>query len=484
MNADIPVLIVGAGPVGLTMAAFLHHHGIQCRIIDKRAGPTQTSNALAIHARTMELLSSIGILDSLCAKGKKVPRVEIGSDKKAMMKLELEEINSDYNYILCIPQCETEAVLIDHLKSVGIEVERDCELIDLRQDFEICYADIQNSNSDENNTITSEWLIGCDGYHSATRDQLKKVSYDGSDMQLSFAMIDAEVETDKPELLQQITIYSDKDLSLMLFPMQNCIRIAAEISRCHRYDAVGEVDEAFFDKIIQSCLPYSISIQKILWTSKFWIHERIASQFRCDRIFLAGDAAHAHSPAGGQGMNTGMQDAINLAWKLALVIQDKADNKILNSYDIERRPVAMHVIANAGKLTRMMTVQSGLLTTVRNTIMPLIASFSPVKGKVINQLAELDIAYNRSPLNIGKKSSTVRPGDLCPIRKLRNNTECVLLNFIDDSTEEHNGIKMTQGTEAQSQALGLKESGYCLIRPDGYIAYVGKEKPTITWLKA
>lgn len=479
MPVDTPVLVVGAGPVGLTMAAFLHHHGVPCRIIDKRSGPTQTSNAVAIHARTLELMRSIGVLDTLIQNGRKIASVEIGSKLKPLAEWQMKRIDSDYNYALCVPQFETERILIEHLKSCGIEVERNSELIDIEQNDERCLATIKTH--DTTTTIASSWVASCDGYHSAVRDHLKTISYDGDDMQLRFIMIDAAVETERTTLLEQITVYTDGELTLMLFPMQKTVRLAAEISRCHRYDDVDDPTEQIFSEIAKTCLPYPIKIGKPVWTSKFWIHERLASHYRSGRIFLAGDAGHAHSPAGGQGMNTGMQDAINLAWKIALVYHSKAHDDVLDSYEAERRPVAQNVIDKAGTMTKIMTSDNAILTTVRDTIAPLLSSFGGMQFKMANEIGETSLNYRTSPLNDGDGSDRVKPGDLCPIHELRANDECILLDFNGgDLAMDH--VKVLGGSDHQAELLGLHDGGYCLIRPDGYVAYIGKEKPNLSWL--
>lgn len=478
MTIDTPVLIVGAGPVGLTMALFLHRHGVPCRIIDKRSEPTTTSNAVGIHARTLELMSTLGITDELMKHGRKVTTVEIGSQMKPLAKWEMKRINSTYNYALCVPQSQTEQILLKHLSNAGIEVERDCELTGLSQDRDSCTAHIKTKQGEID--ITSQWLVSCDGYHSAVRDQLRDVSYDGDDMQMRFIMIDAPVEVENEELLDKITVYSNSNVTLMLFPMLETVRFAAEISNCHRYDDIDVADEVIFNEIAKTVLPYSIKIGKPVWSTKFWIHERLASQYRSGRVFLAGDASHAHSPAGGQGMNTGMQDAINLAWKLALVYHSKSNESLLDSYETERRPVAQNVLNKSSKLTHLMVTDNKFVTTVRDTIMPLLSSFGGIQNHMVNELGETSVHYRSSPLNAGENTSHVHPGDLCPLHELRVNDECILLDFNGDL--EPNGIKIISGTPEQAETLGLKQGGYCLIRPDGYIAYIGKEKPDVSWL--
>ncbi len=480
MTTDTPVLIVGAGPVGLTMAAFLTHHGVPCRIIDKKSGPTTTSNAVGIHARSLELLKSIGILDELLDHGKKMKAAEIGAHHKLLAAWQLDRINSEFPFALCVPQYQTEAILIDHLKSKGIEVERECEYLNLEQTNNECISTIKSPTGDFK--ITSQWTIGCDGFRSAVREQLSDIKYEGEDMKLRFLMLDAPVESEHKEVFDRITAYTNGDITLMLFPMLHSIRVVAEVSRDHRHDDVTEFDETLFNQLAEECLPYKITIKKPLWTSKFWIHERLANHYRSGRVFLAGDAGHAHSPAGGQGMNTGMQDAINLAWKLALVYHCKADETLLDSYETERRPVAKQVIENAGRLTKLVTTTNPVLSTVRNSIVPLLASFAGVQTKMVNEIGETSINYQNSPLAEGEKTSEINPGDLCPLFEFRANDECVLLDFNGTSTES-NGLCVKTGTTEQAQTLGLTGGGYCLIRPDGYIAYIGHQKPDISWLQ-
>ncbi|MDF1796816.1 MAG: FAD-dependent monooxygenase [Coxiellaceae bacterium] len=478
MKIDTPVLIIGAGPVGLTMAAFLDYHDVPCRIIDKKSGPTTTSNAVGIHARTLELLKPLGILDELMKYGKKMKAAEVGCHNRTLAEWQLDQINSEFPFALCVPQWKTEEILINHLSKRGITVERDCNLITIEQDSKHCTAYIKGKKGEI--TINSNWLIACDGFHSKVRECLPDIKFEGEDMKLRFLMIDAPVESDHKEVFERITAYTNGGLTVMLFPMLESMRIVAEVSHDERYNTIEKFDEKLFNQFAEQCLPYQINIQKPLWTSKFWIHERLANHYRSGHVFLAGDAGHAHSPAGGQGMNTGMQDAINLAWKLALVYHCKADEKLLDSYEQERRPVAKQVIDNAGRLTKALTSNNPVVKTVRNTIVPLLAAFAGVQRKMVNEIGETSICYTKSNISKGEKTSETQPGDLCPLFALRSNNECVLLDFNGDA--KINGVKVQAGTTEQAQALGLTAGGYCLIRPDGYIAYIGHEMPTVEWL--
>lgn len=470
MSGQNSVLIVGAGPVGLTLAAFLSKQGVHCHLVDKKNAATQTSNAVAIHARTLELMQQIELSESLINAGKKVRYSEVGANKKRLARWDLNHIDSDFPFALCVPQSQTEQILIDHLETEGQQVAWQHELIHLSQSEQGVRATFQTPSGEQ--TLEADWLVACDGYHSKVRESVG-INYPGHDLKQQFIMIDAPVQ--EPNI-DEIVIYTTGDLSFMLFPMKESVRMVAEVSHHPTYAQSNEINTELFQKIAKVCLPYELEIGQALWQSKFWIHERLADRFRQQRVFLAGDSAHAHSPAGGQGMNTGMQDAINLAWKLSMVINGQASECLLDSYEAERRPVAKAVIESADRLTHLATTQNACLTWLRDKIVPVLAQLNLAQDHMANHLGETAIRYKNSPIIREHRYAGFSNGQLCPLRAYRANPTHVLL-YLDDlpTLPQHMSIQAQALNSDQAKQLGMSTAGYCLVRPDGYIGYIGDD---------
>jgi 2-polyprenyl-6-methoxyphenol hydroxylase-like FAD-dependent oxidoreductase len=489
------VLIVGAGPVGLTAAVFCSHLGIPFRIIDKKAEPTKTSNAAGVHARTLELLNIIGLADAFVRKGQVLNRMCSYANTKLLASVETKYIeNSLFPFILCLPQNETEAILIDYLTQHQQVVHRNCELISLSQTDEKVTASIKTSTGEL--IIEADFVMGCDGYHSTVRDILK-IPYQGQELGNYFLMIDAPLQWNIPQ--DQLSVFFDRDITLATFPMLQSTRIIAEVTHAPKYKAARQdqvmPDEKVFTEIFQQCLPgLAFKIEPPRWASHFYIHEFLAKNYRQGRIFIAGDAAHTHSPFGGQGMNTGMQDAINLVWKLAAVLSKQAPLTLLDSYEMERRAVAKEVLADTTKLTRLATVRNSLLIQLRNFLFPKIMKLTSISKKMITKVSELSVNYHHSPIVKGKYLGCAKPGDRLPHLNftlsnhvtdttqllIQNPYRHILLVFSDDMQnplpenlqKEITAVHIAKNSPEIKKYFGSTNL-MCLIRPDGYIGYLG-----------
>jgi 2-polyprenyl-6-methoxyphenol hydroxylase-like FAD-dependent oxidoreductase len=399
-NGSPEVLVVGAGPVGLTMACELARHGVPCRIVDASPGPTEQSRALAIHARTLEVFEDLGIVDEVLAKARKAHGVAaFSSDGSRIMHItfDLEGLETPYPYTLILPQGETERLLVERLKKHGIEVERQVSLTGLAQDGSGVTASLLDAEGNSSESRTP-WLIGCDGARSAVRKGLG-LPFEGADYPESFLLADVRLSWDRPD--DEVTIITSPEGQLAGFPLPEPGRWRL------MHISTGTIDESeavpshavsrFQTMLHENGRPEAV-VSDPGWISVFKIHRRVVGRFREGRCFVAGDAAHIHSPAGGQGMNTGIQDAYNLAWKLGLVVQGVSPDSLLDSYSAERRPVVAGVVHSTHFMTRLITLRSDVAKTVRNHLIGLLSEFEFVARKISKSFSELGIEYHASPI--------------------------------------------------------------------------------------
>ena len=334
LSNNLPVLIVGAGPTGLMMAAILARYGINFRIIDKKSERTPGSNATWIQTRTLELFDQLGVLDKFLKVGHRCDAINFYEDGKHLSQLSLKNIESIYPFILTLPQNKTEELLEEYLKGFNCGVERSVELIDIKYDSDIVTSTLKNTDGYAD-IVKSNWLIACDGANSLVREKCG-FHFPGEDLTEQFIVADATIDFSYLSK-DEMHFFFDPGTVLTAFPLgSNRYRLAGnlhfELPRKSFYDV--EVIE-----MVQERAHGNYYVSDVSWVSSFWIHGKASESMRKGPIFLAGDAAHIHSPAGGQGMNIGLQDAYNLAWKLALVIKAKAKLSLLETYHIERYPV-------------------------------------------------------------------------------------------------------------------------------------------------
>jgi 2-polyprenyl-6-methoxyphenol hydroxylase-like FAD-dependent oxidoreductase len=417
---DSEVLIVGAGPVGLTMAAALHERGLTCRIIDKAPAPSDKSKALVVWSRTLELLDNLGLATTFINAGMKALGARIYGNGKLLVHVTLNDVESPFAFPLMIPQSETERLLTEHLAERGIAVERQVELISFTEGPNAVISALRHADGREESFSTPR-LIGCDGAHSAVRHVLG-IPFTGCAEPNDWLL--ADVHVTGPLASAELSIYWHEQGVLVFFPITaNRFRVIADLGTAAASppptptlaDVQAKVDERG---------PGGLTITDPVWLAGFRINERKVSEYRRGRVFLAGDAAHIHSPAGGQGMNTGMQDAFNLTWKLVLVERGVAhEQSLLDSYSIERSAVGDQVLHGAAMLTMLATLRNPVAQYARNHAAPLIASFGFVQDKIKNNLCELSINYRHSPLSAQDwpaLSGGAHAGDRLPAAPLLN----------------------------------------------------------------
>jgi 2-polyprenyl-6-methoxyphenol hydroxylase-like FAD-dependent oxidoreductase len=468
MNTD--VLVAGAGPVGLAMAVGLARYGVSVRIVDKAGQRTDKSKALVLWSRTLELLDSVGCSQSLIDTGCKVSAVSIVEGSKQIAHVTLDGVASPHPYALMLPQSDTERLLDEHLNHLGVQVERNVELTKFAAYADQVVSTLRHVNGSEE-TVETAWLIGCDGAHSTVRHQLR-MDFVGDTMPSNWIL--ADVHLSNVPWQQEIVIAWHADGVLAIFPIvPGRYRIIADIGDTQRSDPTLAEVQAILDQRG----PGGIVASEPVWLAGFGINERKVADYRAGRVFLAGDAAHIHSPAGGQGMNTGIQDACNLAWKLALVHRGScAAEPLLGSYSLERSEVGKLVLEATGRATAIGLITGDFKQSIRNHIASLIFGLSPIRKTIAEVLTELSIGYPHSPLSVGGRSGHGSPaaGERAPIRPgetpVGTGSTPRFALFADDDGAASEIVSRYSGILDPNIRKPFHEGGLWLVRPDGYTA--------------
>jgi len=466
-------LIIGAGPVGMTMASELTRYGVPVRIIDKAAQRTDKSKALVIWSRTLELLDRGGGAAPFVAAGQKMDAANFVTGDKIIGRVEMGHVASPYPFGLMLPQSETERLLEERLKGQGVVVERSVELVSFvsKSDGADCVLRHDDGRQEH---VSTPWLIGCDGAHSAVRHGLD-VPFAGETMNSDWILADIHVKG-YPVPDSEISIYWHHEGILVIFPIvPGRYRVIADMPPSETEHpptpTMAEV-QAVMDRRGPSGLVASDPV----WLAGFRINGRKVAQYRFGRAFLAGDAAHIHSPAGGQGMNTGMQDAFNLAWKLAMTIQGHGSERLLDSYSAERSKVGDTVLRAAERMTRIGTLKNAIAQGLRNFAGHMMLGLAPVRDTLVDQMTEVSIGYPDSPLNGVRlhSGSGPRPGER--VRPIDGQTP-IGAGSVPRFTLFAPPTAAVADLQTQFAAVLDSEvrppfdgGGMWLVRPDGYVA--------------
>ena len=492
------VLIVGAGPVGLTMAAELMRYGVAVRIVDKNTKRTDKSKAIVVWSRTLELLDRMGpgAADRFVQAGLKAEYANIFADREQIAHVDLSEVDTPYKFVLLIQQSETERLLEEHLAALGVRVERQVELQKFEQNTDGVICDLVYADG-SNASVEASWLMGCDGAHSTTRHALG-MKFEGSTMLNDWVL--ADVHVSGIEGPPAGNIYWHAQGVLALFPLGGT-----------RYRVIADVGESAASGIGEHRVPTLEEVQRILdvrgskglvasdpvWMSSFTINERKVAEYRAGRVFLAGDAAHVHSPAGGQGMNTGMHDAFNLAWKLAMVSRGLcAAEPLLMSYSVERSSVARLVLEVTGRATTMALMRGEIKQSIRNHVASLIFGLAPVRHMMANVLSEVAVGYPDSPLNSSHdfEHHGPIPGRRAPVHQgemaVGSGTTPRFALFAQENHAHENVAKEFVDILEPKLREPYDANGLWLVRPDGYVALRARSGDTgavqnyLRWLRS
>jgi 2-polyprenyl-6-methoxyphenol hydroxylase-like FAD-dependent oxidoreductase len=501
---DSPVLVVGAGPVGLLLACELARRGVAARVIDKLPRPTTESRAIIVHARSLEMLERVGVVDEVMATGLKVTGAQFHADGATRAQIPLNTVDSPYPFSVTLPQTDTERILAERLVALGGAVERGTELVGLKEDEPVVRARLRREDGREE-AVESFWIAGTDGSHSAVRSAVG-MRLEGSFKGERFLLGDVEAEYDLDRGAMH-TFFSADAAPLVVFPMRGeRTRLIAQLTDEAEADAAEPTLEQM--QAISDRRAGGVRLLEAHWLTVFEIHHAQVPRYRHGRAFLAGDAAHVHSPAGGQGMNTGMQDAFNLGWKLALEVEGRAGAGLLDSYHEERHPIAARVIQQTTRMTKMATLRHKGQRTLRNHLIHLASGLAPIRAELANQTEETNINYRGSPIVAGgKHSGGPRPGDAAPDvaglslhAALAEGTEHTLLQvggaprdtepgvpasvrrvFVSEGTSSEPGYDLTLfDSEHRIQSrYGVSDEGALFaIRPDGYIGLRATQSET------
>ncbi|MFF5288515.1 FAD-dependent oxidoreductase [Paractinoplanes globisporus] len=387
---DTEVLVAGAGPVGLALGAALKQRGVDAVIVDRQAAGANTSRAAVIHARTLEVLDELQVSGELVKRGIVVPRFTVRDGDRALLTVDFGRLPTRYPYTLMLPQNETELILSDRLEQLGGSVRRQAELVGVRPDDDGVTATLRGGE-----TIRARYLVGADGMHSTVRE-LSGIGFTGDAYAESFVLADVRMDWPLPD--DEVTLHFSPAGLVVVAPLPGGRhRIVATLDEAPEHPSAADV-QAILDARGPRRSP--ARVREIVWSSRFRVHHRLADHYRAGRIFLAGDAAHVHSPAGGQGMNTGIQDAL----ELARVLAEATD---LDEYEARRRPVAAGVVALTDRMTRVATLRSRPLIALRNTVLPIVGRVPAVRRGLAMNLSELSTIQRDKPI---EREKTIERG--------------------------------------------------------------------------
>jgi len=411
----LPVLIVGAGPTGLVLALWLTRSGVRVRIIDKTSEPGTTSRALAVQARTLEFYRQLGFADELTEGGHKAIGLNLwvaGRKKAHVIFGEMGKGISPFPYALTFPQDEHERLLVDHLAKLGVQVERRTELMAFEEAGDRVIAHLKRPDGSLE-TCEAAYLAGCDGAHSIVRQSLSMGFPGGSYSHLFYV---ADVEAKGEAMNGELHVGLDRTDFLAVFPMKGDKR--ARLVGTVRDELEHASDKLSWEDVSRRVIGWmQIDVERVNWFSTYRVHHRVAEHFRKGRAFLLGDAAHIHSPVGGQGMNTGIGDAVNLAWKLAAVLQDRANASILDSYEPERIAFARRLVATTDEAFTGVTSSGWIARLVRLHLVPLLLpplfAFRKVRRFMFRTVSQTSVNYRGSSLSEGRVGH-VHGGDRLP----------------------------------------------------------------------
>jgi 2-polyprenyl-6-methoxyphenol hydroxylase-like FAD-dependent oxidoreductase len=463
------VLVVGAGPTGLLLAGDLGAAGVRCTVLERRSAELNLTRAFAVHARTLEMLDMRGVAGELVRTGERISTVRLFG----RAPLRLWRLPGRFPFLLITPQYETERVLEERALEAGARIAWDSELIGLDQDSGGVEAQVRRGDGTER-VLRASYLVGTDGARSTVR-RLLGVPFPGRSTAQSLMLADVRLQEAPREVL---TLGAVGDAFAFLAPFgDGWYRVIA----WNRRNLVAEGEPVSMEEIREAtrrALGTDYGMSDPRWTSRFHSDERQVTRYRDGRVFLAGDAAHVHSPAGGQGMNLGIQDAANLGWKLAAVLHGWAPPELLDSYHDERYPVGRAVLRASGFMLRVGLIESRSLRAVRGFVARVATRIGPVERRAAGRLSGIDIAYQAPPgahRLTGRRAPDVRlAGERGRLFEVLRDGRFVLVVAANDPAVTYLATKRWADRVHCVLAGGATRTTV-LVRPDGYIAWATDE---------
>ncbi|HEX5459288.1 MAG TPA: FAD-dependent monooxygenase [Steroidobacteraceae bacterium] len=466
--ADTDVLIVGAGPVGLFLANECARRRLRWRLIEKRATQSEHSKALAIFPRTLEIFDMAGLAERFLAVANRVTAVAIETHGHRIATMHFEPQGTPYPFVAMVPQDVTERLLCEALSARGGHVDYCTSFVSAEPQEGGVLVRMDRSGTAE--TVRASFVVGCDGAHSSVR-HAADVGFEGGEYADLFLL--ADVATNDTLSAAEMQLCPNEHGPVAIFPMgPTRRRIVGTIA-----EAIGEAPTLeLVQRILAERGPPGLEARALHWSSYFRVHHRLAETLRIGCIFLAGDAAHIHSPFGGQGMNTGLHDVWNLAWKIDLCLRGHANARLLESYGAERLPVIKGVIGMTDLMTKVMGTPNRFAQALRNTVIPMVSRLAPFQHAFVERLSELGIAYGGSPIIEGDGrryfDETIRGGSGIGSRFIlfvgkdapprAREAAAALCTGLGDLTELRDGAG----------------EDITLVRPDGYVACVVRRPDT------
>jgi 2-polyprenyl-6-methoxyphenol hydroxylase-like FAD-dependent oxidoreductase len=469
------VLIVGAGPVGLAAACELARLGVRARVVEKLLVPTDQSRAAAVQPRTLESLAPLGIVDELVSRGR--PQVHFDTfggrtGTRHLLRIDMSRIASRYGFVLDVPQSETEAVLRGCAERMGVVVERGVTVIDLHDEGDRVRVLLQTPAGREE--TTAAWVIGADGAGSTVRKATGQRLEGWSEGEYAlYADVDADMDFPRTST----TMITDARGQRSVRPMAgDRVRLGFPIGAVDDLTRTPTLDEA--QALCDTLLQGRVHIREPHWIIYYRARRGVAPRFRVGRTLLAGDAGHVHPPAGGQGMNTGIQDAIAAAWRLALVLRGEAGPELLDGYQEERHAFAVEMVEGTSLLAKL-TMGTGWTAVARQSVLLVAGRIRALAGWIATRASQTDIDYSAAGSVLAPDRKGSGAGRFVPdvVADLVSRSEHTVLAF-GATADELVALKSTIdgiGTvleSAERRAFGIKERGLVVVRPDGYVGLV------------
>jgi 2-polyprenyl-6-methoxyphenol hydroxylase-like FAD-dependent oxidoreductase len=488
-NCDCDVLIVGAGPTGLVLALWLTRLGVKVRIIDRTAAPGSTSRALAVQARTLELYRQLDLTGAVRQGGHQIPAVNLWVRGKRAARVTFETVGADltpYPFLQIFPQDEHERLLIERLQQAGVSVERDTELVSFSDDGRRISARLRTCAGEQTDCVAG-YVAGCDGARSRVREVLGTGYPGGTYRQLFYV---ADIDGEGPAFDGGLHVDLDEADFLALFPLAGAGR--ARLIGTVSDERAERAETLRFENVSHRAIEsLKVAVRQVNWFSTYHVHHRVTESFRRGRAFLLGDAAHIHSPVGGQGMNTGIGDAVNLAWKLAAALAGRASDDLLASYEVERAAFARRLVATTDRVFTFVNADGPIAAFVRTRLAPTLISrvmkLDAVRGFLFRTVSQLTLNYRGMPLSAGV-AGKVHGGDRLPWTGAgeSDNFESSVrmgwqVHIYGAARREGNGVLaawcaqrgiplLTFPWGPAAATAGLGRNALYLLRPDTYVA--------------